>query len=278
MTDAPPPIDSTLPVALTVAGSDSGGGAGIQADIKTFHAYGVFGTTALTAITAQNTTGVTAVHPIPLDVVRAQIDAVVDDLRPAAVKSGMLATAPLVNAVADALRAHGLARYVLDPVMVASSGARLLDEDAVGSVAERLVPLAAVVTPNLEEARILTGLAVEGEEGQREAARALVDMGARAALVKGGHGDGPEVVDLLWDGRRERIWRRARIRTTSTHGTGCTLSAGIAAGLARGLDAEESSSRALAYVARAIRTAPGLGRGHGPLNHFARAYEAEPRD
>jgi hydroxymethylpyrimidine/phosphomethylpyrimidine kinase len=261
----------SLPVALTIAGSDSGGGAGIQADLKTFHAFGVFGTSAITAITAQNTTGVRAVHPIPLEIVRQQVDAVVEDLAPAAVKTGMLATAPLVETVARALEEHGLRDYVLDPVMVATTGARLLDEDATGAVMDRLLPLSALVTPNLEEARILTGLPVEGEEGQREAARALVEQGAGAALVKGGHGSGPEVVDLLWDGETERIWRRPRLRTRNTHGTGCTLSAAVTAGLARGLDVTRAVDRALAYVAAAIASAPELGKGHGPVNHFAPA-------
>ena len=260
---APPP-----PIALTIAGSDSGGGAGIQADLKTFHQFGTFGTSVLTAVTAQNTKGVTAVHPIPLDVVQAQIDAVVEDLRPAALKSGMLATAALVELVADAIEAHGLDRYVLDPVMVSSTGARLLDEDATGAVVDRLVPLSAVVTPNLHEARILTGLAVEGEEGQREATRALVEMGAGAALVKGGHGTGPEVLDILWDGKLERRWRRPRIDTRHTHGTGCTLAAGIAAGLALDQGLKEAVARALSFVARGIAEAPGLGSGSGPLSHF----------
>jgi hydroxymethylpyrimidine/phosphomethylpyrimidine kinase len=260
----------SLPVALTIAGSDSGGGAGIQADLKTFHAFGVFGTSVITAITAQNTMEVSAVHPVPLEVVRAQVDAVVPDLGPTGVKSGMLATASLVEEVADALERHRLRAYVLDPVMVAASGARLLDEDAVEAVVRRLVPLAALVTPNLDEARILTGLEVRGEEGQRDAARALVEMGAGAALVKGGHGEGPEMVDLFWDGEQERVWRRARIETRSTHGTGCTLSAAVAAGLAQGRELEEAVDRALAFVAEAIRTAPGLGGGHGPLNHFVR--------
>jgi hydroxymethylpyrimidine/phosphomethylpyrimidine kinase len=257
------------PIALTIAGSDSGGGAGIQADLRTFHAFGVFGTSAVTAITAQNTTGVSRVHPIPLEIVRAQIDMVFEDLRPGAVKTGMLATAPLVRAVAAALADHGSVTLVLDPVMVSSSGARLLDEDAVESLARELLPLATLVTPNLDEARILTGLPVEGESGQREAANRLVEMGASAALVKGGHGDGRELVDLLWDGRKESSWRRERIGTRNTHGTGCTLSSAVAAGLATGLELEHAVERALNYVAEAIRTAPGLGSGHGPINHFA---------
>lgn len=261
---------SSLPVALTIAGSDSGGGAGIQADLRTFHAFGAFGTSAVTAITAQNTMGVTAVHPVPIEVVRAQIDAVVDDLAPTAVKTGMLATAPLVEAVARALGDHGLTRYVLDPVMVSSTGARLLDEDAVGAVASLLVPLCALVTPNLEEAAILVGTEIRDPGGQRAAARTLIDMGARAALVKGGHGEGGEIVDfLMTSGGEERTWRRPRIDTPHTHGTGCTLSAGVAGGLAADRPLEDAVDRAIRFTVEAIRTAPGIGRGHGPINHFA---------
>lgn len=256
-------------IALTIAGSDSGGGAGIQADLKTFHAFGAFGTSAITAITAQNTLGVTAVHPVPIEIVRAQIDAVVHDLRPAAVKSGMLATASLVSAVADALREHALDNVVVDPVMVASSGDRLLDVDAEGAVARELLPLCALVTPNLHEAGILTGTEVHSLDDMRMAARALVGMGAGAALVKGGHMEGSESVDLLLYQGEERLWRRPRILSRSTHGTGCTLSAAVAALLGAGAGMEDAVDRAVGYVARAIATAPGLGSGHGPLNHFA---------
>ena len=255
------------PIALTVAGSDSGGGAGIQADLKTFHAFGVFGTSALTAVTAQNTLGVTAVHPIPVGIVRAQIDAVVLDLPPAALKTGMLATAELVATVAEAIRYHALKRYVLDPVMVATSGDRLLDADAEATLARELLPLAALVTPNLHEARILTGLRVETLDDMRAAARALVERGAGAALVKGGHLEG-DAVDLLWDGACERVWRKPRLDTRHTHGTGCTLSAAVAAGLANGLALADATDRAVRWVAKAIETAPGLGSGHGPVNHF----------
>lgn len=269
---------SELSVALTVAGSDSGGGAGIQADLKTFHAFGVFGTSALTAITAQNTLGVTAVHAVPVEVVREQIDAVVRDLHPRALKSGMLATAELVSAVAAALDDHGLERYVLDPVMVATSGDRLLDEDAEAAVARRLVPRAALVTPNLHEASILTGRSVETLDDMRAAARALVDMGAGAALLKGGHLKADEAVDLLWDGEEERVWRRPRLDTPHTHGTGCTLSAAVAAGLALDRSLGEAVDAALDFVARAIATAPGLGSGHGPVNHFAGTDRSSTRD
>jgi len=257
-----------LPIALTIAGSDSGGGAGIQADLKTFHAFGVYGASALTAVTAQNTLGVSDVYPIPVESVRRQIDAVAEDLPPVAVKSGMLATAELVDVVATAIQDHGLGRYVLDPVMVATSGARLLDEGAEQSIARALVPIATLVTPNLHEARILTGLKVDSVESMREAARALVEMGAGAALVKGGHLADAEAVDLLWDGAAERVWRRRRTKTEHTHGTGCTLSAGVTAGLALGLDLEVAVDQAVDFVARAIARAPGLGSGHGPVNHF----------
>lgn len=260
-----------LPVAMTIAGSDSGGGAGIQADLKTFHAFGAFGTSALTVITAQNTLGVTAVHAIPADVVRAQIRAVAEDLRPSAVKTGMLATAELVATVADAIQAERLENYVLDPVMVATTGARLLDTDAEGAVAERLIPLATLVTPNLDEAAILVGHAIEDEAGMRRAAEALVARGARAALVKGGHLEADEVVDVLFDGREFRTWRRPKVATTNTHGTGCTLSAAIAAGLAHGRSLVRAVEDALDFVHRAIQEAPGLGSGHGPLNHFVPA-------
>lgn len=260
-----------IPVALTIAGSDSGGGAGIQADLKTFHRFGVFGTSVITAVTAQDTTGVRSVHPIPLQIVSDQIEVVAEDLAPRAVKSGMLATSALVALVADALDAHKLGPYVLDPVMVATSGDRLLDPDAESAIVTALLPRCALVTPNLDEARILTGLSVRGEAGQREAARALVALGAGAALVKGGHGEEDVLIDLLWDGVTERIWRRPRLQTRNTHGTGCTLSAAIAAGLARGASLEKAVEQGLDFVARAIASAPGLGRGHGPVNHFVEA-------
>jgi hydroxymethylpyrimidine/phosphomethylpyrimidine kinase len=260
---------TNIPVVLTIAGSDSGGGAGIQADLKTFHQFGTFGTSVVTAVTAQNTTGVRGIHPVPLDVVRAQLDAVVEDLEPAAVKTGMLANRALAEDVAAGLQRHGLSDYVMDPVMVATSGDRLLEPSAESALRDVLVPLAAVVTPNLEEAALLTGLDVVGEESMRVAARALVEMGAGAALLKGGHLTGDVVVDLLWDGTEETVWRRPRIDTRHTHGTGCTLSAALAAGLAREWPLKRAAQTAIEYLARAIATAPGLGRGRGPVNHFA---------
>lgn len=260
-----------LPIALTIAGSDSGGGAGIQADLKTFHAFGVFGTSAITALTAQNTRGVTAVHAVPTDHVEAQIRAVAEDLRPAAVKTGMLATAPLVETVAQAIREHGLGNYVLDPVMVATSGARLLDRDAESAIVDVLLPLCTLVTPNLDEAALLAGREVRNEADMRAVAETLVANGAGAALIKGGHLEGAEVVDVLFDGESFHEWRRQKIETRHTHGTGCTLSAAIAAGLARGKTLVDAIEDALDYVHRALATAPGLGSGHGPLNHFVSA-------
>jgi hydroxymethylpyrimidine/phosphomethylpyrimidine kinase len=258
----------TFPVALSIAGSDSGGGAGIQADLKTFHAFGVFGTTAVTAITVQDTVSVHAVHAVPVDVVRRQIEVVARDLAPKAFKTGMLATTELVEVVSMAIRELGLENYVLDPVMVATSGDRLLDRGAESAVAELLVPLARVVTPNLDEARLLTGLAIAGEDEMEEAGARLMAMGAEAALIKGGHLEGGEVVDVLVDGAGTTRWRRPRIPTTSTHGTGCTVSAAIAAGLAQGRSLREAVADALDFAHRAIAEAPGLGAGQGPLNHF----------
>ena len=258
-----------MQIALTIAGSDSGGGAGIQADLKTFHRFGVFGTSVITAVTAQNTRGVTGWVAVPLPIIMGQLDAVATDLRPAAVKTGMLADAAVVGVVAESLRAHALAPYVLDPVMVATSGDPLLEPGAVDAIRRTLLPLAHLVTPNLDEARLLTGDDVCDPAGMERAARQLVREGAHAALVKGGHLAGDEVVDVLFDGRDVRAFRRPRIDTRHTHGTGCTLSAAITAHLALGLPLAAAVERSLDYVHRAIATAPGLGSGHGPLNHFA---------
>ena len=262
-------MTSTTAIALTIAGSDSGGGAGIQADLKTFQRFGVFGTSVLTAITAQNTHGVRAWTATPLDLVRSQIDAVAEDLRPGAVKSGMLADAGVVRTVADGIRAHALRPYVLDPVMVATSGDPLLEPRAIAAIRDELFPLAALVTPNLDEASLLVGEPVRDVAAMEDAARRMVErFGAAAALVKGGHLGGPEAVDVLFDGALHRF-RHARIDTQSTHGTGCTLSAAIAAHLALGSSLLDAVIVSLDWVHEAIRTAPGLGGGNGPLNHFA---------
>lgn len=260
-----------VPVVLSIAGSDSGGGAGIQADLKTFHAFGCFGTAALTAVTAQNTLGVHAVHAVPIPVVQAQIRAVAEDLRPLAFKTGMLATTELVRTVAECVRTAGLRNFVLDPVMVATSGDRLLDRDAELTIVDYLLPLADLVTPNLDEATILVGTPVESLETMRRAAQTLVERGARAALVKGGHLRAEELVDVFFDGREFREWKRPRLDTRSTHGTGCTLSAAIAAGLAHGRPLAAAVEQALGFVHRAMQSAPGLGAGHGPLNHLVSA-------
>ena len=261
---------TTRAIALTIAGSDSGGGAGIQADLKTFARYGVYGTSVLTAITAQNTLGVRSWERVSPALVRDQIDAVAEDLRPAAIKSGMLGDAEIVHAVAAGIARHGLSPYVLDPVMAATSGDPLLAPDAIAAIVRELFPLATLVTPNLDEVALLLGEPVRDVPAMERAARALVSqLGARAALVKGGHLEGSELVDVYFDGAAVQRFTHPRIATTSTHGTGCTLSAAIAASLALGHPLREAVEGGLAYVARAIASAPGLGAGHGPLDHFA---------
>jgi len=258
---------SPLAVALTIAGSDPSGGAGIQADLKTFHAFGVYGEAVIAALTAQNTRGVTGVHGVPPEFVVLQLEAVLDDIPPDAAKTGMLATAALVEAVAATLAARGPGLLVVDPVMVATSGDRLLDEDAVDAVRRLLLPLAAVATPNTPEAEVLTGIRVRDEASAAEAGRRILDLGARAVLVKGGHGGGAEAVDVLVTPAGVRRMARPRLATTSTHGTGCTLSAALAAGLALGLPLEEAAEAARDYLHRALLAAPGLGSGHGPVHH-----------
>jgi hydroxymethylpyrimidine/phosphomethylpyrimidine kinase len=256
--------------ALTIAGSDSGGGAGIQADLKTFAAHGVYGTSAITALTAQNTMGVTGVHVVPPEFVVAQIDAIADDIPIAAVKTGMLATAPIVRAVADVIARRRLRWLVVDPVMVAKSGDRLLDEKAVHEVISALIPLASVVTPNRMEAEVLTGRAVVSGDDAREAAKALVDLGARAAIVKGGHFQDADVVDLLYDGRDFHEFRHPRQPTRHTHGTGCTFAAALTANLALGHPLPNAVAGTVDFVAGAIAHGLAIGRGHGPLDHFWR--------
>ena len=258
-----------MQIALTIAGSDSGGGAGIQADLKTFHRFGLFGTSVITAITAQNTCGVFDWAAVDTTLIRKQIDAVARDLRPSALKSGMLADAEVVETVARAIRDHALSPYVVDPVMVATSGDPLLEPSAVEAIRRELLPLAALVTPNAHEAEILVGAPVRDVTALRLAAEWLVrNSGVRAALVKGGHIPGSESVDVLFDGELH-VFRHPRIETRSTHGTGCALSAAITAHLALGIPLVEAVRRSLDYVHLAISTAPGLGEGHGPLNHFA---------
>lgn len=250
--------------ALTIAGSDSGGGAGIQADLRTFTALGLHGTSAITAITAQNTLGVLAVLALPPEIVAAQIDAVVTDLGADAVKIGMIANAAIAAAVADAVARHRLSPVVLDPVMVAKGGASLLDEAAVGVLRSRLFPLATVVTANVPEAEALTGMSVTDVASARRAAAAMIEAGAQAAIVKGGHLSG-DAVDVFFDGATFTELRSTRIATPHTHGTGCTFASAIAAHLALGSSLLDAVRAAKTYVTRAIERAPGLGHGHGPL-------------
>ena len=251
---------------LIIAGSDSGGGAGIQADIKTVTAMGGYAATAITAITVQNTLGVSAVHPIPLDVVIAQARAVLSDIGADAIKTGMLGSVEMVEAVAALIDEAGVAA-VVDPVMIAKGGAALLDEPAVATIRNLLVPRAAPITPNAPEAEALTGLACHTTDDLRRAGDALLRQGCAAALMKGGHVPGPRVIDVLITPHGEMMLEGPRIETRHTHGTGCTLASACAAGLARGLALAEAATEAWAYVAEAIRLAPGLGAGHGPIDH-----------
>ncbi|MEZ5994938.1 MAG: bifunctional hydroxymethylpyrimidine kinase/phosphomethylpyrimidine kinase [Hyphomonadaceae bacterium] len=254
---------------LIIAGSDSGGGAGIQADIKTVTALGAYAMTAVTAVTVQNTLGVSAVHEVPHHVVRGQIDAVMGDLGADVWKLGMLGTAAHARTVIEAWDAAGRAvPVVLDPVMIAKGGAPLLEEDAIGAMRDELTPIAAIITPNAPEAEALTGIEVRGLDGQIDAAEVLVEqLGAYAALVKGGHIGGDVVKDVLLTREGYRVFESPRIETRATHGTGCTLASGIAAHMAQGAPIEAAVERARDYLMKAIRNAPGLGRGHGPLGH-----------
>lgn len=257
--------------ALTIAGSDSSGGAGIQADLKTFAARGVYGMSAITAVTAQNTCGVSAVAALTPSMVAAQIDAVFNDIPVGAVKIGMLANAEIVRVVADRLRHFQPVHVVLDPVMVSKSGSRLLDPAAVAAVKELLFPLAEVVTPNLPEAAALAGFTVDDEAAMHQAAQTLHHLGARYVLVKGGHLTG-EAVDVLYDGQTCRRFVSPRLAAVHTHGTGCTYSSAIAAGLSRGLSVEEAVAQAKDYVTTAIAHGFKLGRGIGPTHHFYELY------
>jgi hydroxymethylpyrimidine/phosphomethylpyrimidine kinase len=263
-----------MKIALTIAGSDSGGAAGIQADLKTFQQFGVFGTTVIVAITAQNTRGVRAVEAVSEPMVSAQLTALAEDLPPAALKTGMLAEAGHVRLVARAVRENGWAPLVVDPVMVSTSGSRLLTTEAEEVVREDLIPLAALVTPNLDEAAILTGRVVHDPATMERAGAALLRFGAGAALVKGGHLPDGEITDVLVTPGGVRRFTHPRIETTSTHGTGCTLSAAITAGLALGRPLEEAVADGLDFVHRAIAAAPNLGSGHGPVNHTVPAPRA----
>jgi hydroxymethylpyrimidine/phosphomethylpyrimidine kinase len=265
----------TTPVALTIAGSDSSGGAGIQADLKTFAALGVYGASVITALTAQNTRGVSAIHPVPSDFVTAQLDAVFSDLDVGAVKIGMVAQLTTIDAIAAALARWSPRHVVLDPVMVATSGDPLLAADAVERLRTALIPRAALITPNLPEAAALldeavaeTGTAIESQ------GRRLLALGCPAVLIKGGHGQGAESTDYLVTGRGTVALSAPRVATRNTHGTGCSLSSAIAAGLAKGEDMETAVRHAKAWVSAAIAAADrfAVGHGHGPIHHFHRFY------
>jgi hydroxymethylpyrimidine/phosphomethylpyrimidine kinase len=251
---------------LIIAGSDSGGGAGIQADLKTVTMLGGYAATAITAVTVQNTLGVTGVHPIPLDVVSAQARAVLGDIGADAIKTGMLGTAEMVETVA-ALLDEAACPAVIDPVMVAKGGASLLEDRAVAAVRTLMIPRATLLTPNTPEAEALTGLTITTHDDARRAGDALLAMGAQAVLMKGGHIASDRVIDILMTSAGETTFEGERVETRHTHGTGCTLASACAVGLAKGLPLEQAVAEAWAYVAEAIRRAPGLGRGHGPLDH-----------
>ncbi len=254
--------------ALTIAGSDSGGGAGIQADLKTFAAHRVYGTSAITAVTAQNTQGVSGFVALEADFVTVQIEAIAADIGMDAVKTGMLATSAIVEAVAAAIETLELPNVVVDPVMIAKGGDRLLEDEAVAALKSELLRRALVVTPNVGEAEVLAGMRVGSIEDAREAARRILALGPRAVVVKGGHLPGPEAVDLFYDGRTFREFTAPRMQTQNTHGTGCTFAAAIAANLALRQPLMEAVEHAKQYVTEAIRTGFAVGRGHGVLNHM----------
>lgn len=257
----------STPRCLTIAGSDSGGGAGIQADLKTFAALGVYGMSAVTAVTAQNSVGVTAVHNVPPEVVGQQIDAVLADIGADAVKSGMIPTAAAIEAVADALGLHNVRNYVLDPVMIAESGHRLIESDAVEALKTRLIPLALVVTPNVPEAEALAGMPVRNVDELKAAGESIHTMGAKHVLMKGGHMPGEEATDYLFDGNTWMEFAGERLVTTSTHGTGCTYAAAITAHLAKGKHIQTAVADSKRYLTECMRRGFTFGKGAGQLNH-----------
>ena len=255
-------------VALTIAGSDSGGGAGIQADLKTFAAHGLYGTSAITAVTAQNTLGVTTFEALSADLVTAQIEAVMADIGAHAAKTGMLANAAIVEAVAAAVEDLDVPLLVVDPVMVAKGGDRLLDDDALAAMKSELLRRAFVVTPNVPEAETLSGVTIRTDEDRHDAARRIIALGPANVVIKGGHFHSDDIVDLLYDGHRFIEFRTERVPGRHTHGTGCTFAAAITSQIAVGRTLPEAIPLAQQYVAGAIRGAPNLGQGHGPMNHF----------
>ncbi len=258
---------SSIKKVMTIAGSDSGAGAGIQADLKTFAAFGVYGTSVITAITAQNTQRVEAVVELPAEIIAAQIDAVVKDIGADAVKTGMLANASIVGTVADKIKEHQLTKLVVDPVMVAKSGLRLLSQDAVEVLKRDLLPLALVVTPNIPEAEVLTGHSIRSLADMRIAAKAIGEMGPKNVVVKGGHLNG-DATDILWDGSSFHDFPGDRVNTNNTHGTGCTFASAIAACLAKGASPDQAVAEAKEYLTQALKSSFVLGRGYSPVHHF----------
>ncbi|MFC4322119.1 bifunctional hydroxymethylpyrimidine kinase/phosphomethylpyrimidine kinase [Litchfieldia salsa] len=255
--------------ALTIAGSDSGGGAGIQADLKTFQELDVFGMSAITAVTAQNTMGVHGVYPLSIEAVVQQIKVIAEDLSPDAVKTGMLFSAELTEAVANQIHTSSWLKLVVDPVMVAKGGAPLLQEQAVDSLKRNLIPLAHVITPNIPEAEIIVGFAIDTFEKRKDAAKAIFQLGAQNVVIKGGHGEGSEVTDLLFDGKEFHLLKSMRTETKHTHGTGCTFAAAITAEIAKGKTVVDAVTTAKAFIQAAIEDTLGIGSGHGPTNHWA---------
>ena len=257
--------------ALTIAGSDSGGGAGIQADLKTFSALGVYGASVITSITAQNTVGVTGIQNIELSLIEKQIEAVLSDIGAHAVKTGMLSTAEIIETVTRGLEKFRIKKLVIDPVMVAKSGDKLLRDNAIDTLIRKLIPLAYVITPNIPEAEVLTGIKIMSVEDMEEACRRIKDMGAKTVIVKGGHRD-KDAVDVFFDGRKFHRLSSKRIRTKNTHGTGCTFSAAITAHLAKGVPILDAVKSAKKYITAAIENAYAVGKGHGPVHHFYKFY------
>ncbi|CAG9622583.1 bifunctional hydroxymethylpyrimidine kinase/phosphomethylpyrimidine kinase [Sutcliffiella rhizosphaerae] len=258
-----------IPKVLTIAGSDSGGGAGIQADIKTFQELDVYGMSAITALTAQNTLGVQSVYSIPIDMILEQLASIHEDLRPDALKTGMLFSSFIIEAVSDKIKEYGWGNLVVDPVMIAKGGAMLLQEDAIKAIREKLLPLAKVTTPNIPEAEVLTEMTLDTMERRRKAAKILQSLGSESVVIKGGHGEGDTLIDLLYDGVSFIEFKSDRIHTRHTHGTGCTFAAAIASFLAKGQSVDIAVKNAKQFIQKAIENELGIGGGHGPTNHWA---------
>ena len=257
-----------IPVSLTIAGSDSGGGAGIQADLKTFSALGTFGCSVITAVTAQNTTGVYGIHEVPIDIIESQIDAVINDLNPNVIKTGMLASIEVIKLISEKIRSSKTSNIVVDPVMIAKGGDKLIQDNAIGHLISELLPLSRVVTPNIPEAEVLSKIAINNVKDIESAAKIIHSMGPDFVVIKGGHSNDSKSNDTIYDGDKFTTLEADRIPASNTHGTGCTYASAIAAGLAKNYTVERSVEEAKSYVTQAIKNEPGLGNGHGPLNHF----------